>query len=222
MPKTSRISNDVYSTPLRLGDLVVPYLIKALDFIPFKFPITVYDPSVGDGKLFESICEQLNIFYSNAYNRGNICDSNQFIKPVSVDLDFIDKFGFSIENADSALESCWKHSLSVLSNDADRFNVVVTNPPYKHNVLSKFIKLGWEYSDILCYLLPITFLEQCRNRKQFLIQTSDNLQYIIPIHPRVKFRSDNKGTAQRTVAWFIWNKHFSYSKLGINSPFIFN
>lgn len=228
MPK-SRIPNDVYPTDPRLGQIVAPYLIEALSWHDqWEFPITIYDPSVGDGNLFRLICKQISDAHIHlhelCYEILTKLEENppEVITSLSVDINLLEELNTKPEYVDSTLESSWQRSLSVLaSNPTNRFNIVVSNPPYKKTILPKFIEYGWKYSDILCYLLPITFLEHCNYRKQFLIDTADHLQFVIPIHPRVNFRNDGKGTAQRTVAWFIWNKYFSYSKLGIDSPFVF-
>lgn len=114
---------------------------------------------------------------------------------------------------DATKASYWK-------NTAFKADWIVTNPPFKEAITI----LDYSYSHAnkgVAMLLRITFLEPTVNRSAFLKNHSDNLVRLIPVNPRPKFRADTKSTDSTTVAWFVWNKHFSWQKLGVKSPFQF-
>jgi hypothetical protein len=97
---------------------------------------------------------------------------------------------------------------------------IVTNPPFSQ--ATDILQNAWEHSRIgMAFLLRLSYLEPCKDRRNFLRKTSDNLRYLIPVNPRPKFRSDKKGGDNVTVAWFIWKKNFSWREKGIESPFLF-
>jgi hypothetical protein len=99
---------------------------------------------------------------------------------------------------------------------------VITNPPYDKKVLTPILANAWEFSrEGVAALLRITYLEPCGDRAAFLEQTTDHLRYVIPVNPRPRFRSDSKGTDSTTVAWFVWDKHWSWSRHEIDPPFHF-
>lgn len=97
---------------------------------------------------------------------------------------------------------------------------IVTNPPF--NQATNILRNAWQNSRVgIAFLLRLSYLEPCKDRRDLLRQTSDNLRYLIPVNPRPKFRSDKKGGDNVTVAWFIWKKDFSWRGVGIESPFHF-
>ena len=98
-------------------------------------------------------------------------------------------------------------------------DTVITNPPF--NVAAKILENALDVVDEVVMLLRLSYLEPTKDRKLILNSYKDNLVKVIPISPRPKFRNDTKGSDSVTVAWFIWNKKFSWNKLGINYPFDF-
>ena len=103
---------------------------------------------------------------------------------------------------------------------ADNPDWTITNPPF--NQASEILKYALDFSQLgVAMLLRLTFLEPCKSRAELLKFYADNLVAIIPVNPRPKFRKDTKGSDSATVAWFVWRKDWSWKKLDINCPFIF-
>ena len=97
---------------------------------------------------------------------------------------------------------------------------VITNPPF--NVANKILENCLDIVDEVIMLLRLSFIEPTKDRKDLLNNYKDNLVKVITFNPRPKFRSDTKSTDSVTVAWFIFNKQFSWSKLGIDCLFDFS
>lgn len=97
--------------------------------------------------------------------------------------------------------------------------VVITNPPFDGaiDILRNAIAHA---SEMVIFLLRISFSEPCGNRHDFLKEYADNLRYFIPVNPRPHFRGDGKGD-NATVAWFVWDKTWSWEQAGYPSPFQF-
>lgn len=102
---------------------------------------------------------------------------------------------------------------------ASTCNTVITNPPF--NIATKILENALDVADEVIMLLRLSFIEPCKDRKQLLELYKDNLIKMIVINPRPKFRTDTKYSDTVTVAWFIWNKRFSWNKLGVDCPFDF-
>ena len=97
---------------------------------------------------------------------------------------------------------------------------VITNPPF--SLATPIIALALQHARVgVVMLLRITWLEPCRDRAALLIKYADCMTDLIPVNPRPPFRSDTKGTDMATVAWFVWRKDFSWSKLGVRSQISF-
>jgi len=112
-------------------------------------------------------------------------------------------------------------TLPILWNTIDLIKqyTVITNPPF--NVATKILEQALSNVDEVCMLLRLSFLEPTADRKELMNRYKDNLVKVIVINPRPQFRSDSKSTDSVTVAWFIWNKKFSWNKLNIAYPFDF-
>lgn len=96
----------------------------------------------------------------------------------------------------------------------------VTNPPF--SVAEDIPPLAYDASEKgVAFLLRLSYLEPCNGRYSWLVQHADQLRKVIIINPRVAFRTDTKGTDSVTCAWFVWEKTFSWKKLGLECPFIF-
>ncbi len=96
----------------------------------------------------------------------------------------------------------------------------VTNPPF--SLAEAILPLAFQYSAQGCaFLLRLSYLEPTKGRRDFLASSADCLRYVIPVSPRVRFRSDTRGSESVTCAWFVWDKSFSWRGLAINSPFRF-
>lgn len=97
---------------------------------------------------------------------------------------------------------------------------VVTNPPF--NVAERILPLAYEHADRgIAFLLRLSYLEPCNGRKEWLKQHSDQMKRVIVVSPRIRFRSDTKGSDSVTCAWFIWDKQFSWGDRGLHCPYGF-
>lgn len=96
----------------------------------------------------------------------------------------------------------------------------VTNPPFRE--AERILPLAWEYSERGCaFLLRLSYLEPTAGRGKWLAETADQLRYLIPLNPRPKFRRDTQKADSVTVAWFVWEKGWSWQAKGIRCPFSF-
>lgn len=97
---------------------------------------------------------------------------------------------------------------------------VVSNPPY--TLASELAEnaLRSDRIDAVALLLRLTFLEPSKNRR-WLAEFADCMTAVAPLNPRPRFRGDGRGTDSATVAWFAWDKHFSWRESGVEAPFRF-
>lgn len=131
------------------------------------------------------------------------------------DLTYDDSF-----ERDATKRSFWTEWTDFIEDDGLILEWTVTNPPF--SVAEKILPLAWEHSSKgIAMLLRLSYLEPTKNRADWLKENADHLKMIIPVNPRVRFRSDVKGTDSVTCAWFIWEKSHSWKSLGIDCPFQF-
>ena len=122
---------------------------------------------------------------------------------------------------DATTEEFWSYWRSHFDYHYPRqgLNWVVTNPPFStaHEILPK----AFDVCNIgVAFLLRSTYSEPCKNRRDWLIEHADCMRYRIDISPRPRFRA-GKGTDSTTCTWFVWQKNWSWSSLGVDSPFQF-
>lgn len=82
-------------------------------------------------------------------------------------------------------------------------DAIVTNPPFRR--VHEMVRMALKSSSHVAMLLPLTFLEPCRNRVDLLIDSPPSSVLILP---RPSFNMNGK-TDARTVAWFIWSQDAS-------------
>ncbi|NJL09379.1 MAG: hypothetical protein HC908_01635 [Calothrix sp. SM1_7_51] len=88
---------------------------------------------------------------------------------------------------------------------------IVTNPPF--NNAAAIAKLAYQKARVgVVMFLPLTFLEPCQDRANFLLNQPPTTTLV---YPRYKFRTDTKTTDQRTIAAFIWDKRATQQRLFI-------
>jgi hypothetical protein len=96
---------------------------------------------------------------------------------------------------------------------------VVTNPPF--NKAHLILPLAFEHCDRgVAFLLRSSYTEPCKNRADWLVKYADNFRMRLDINPRPQFRQES-GSDMVTVSWFVWDKHWSWNRLGAISPFGF-
>lgn len=104
--------------------------------------------------------------------------------------------------------------------ESPKVDWVVTNPPF--SVAEKIIPLAYEHADRgIAFLLRLSYLEPCNGRKLWLKQHANQMKRVMIVSPRIRFRSDTKGSDSVTCAWFIWDKRFSWSAQGLHNPYVF-
>ena len=133
------------------------------------------------------------------------------------------------------------HSVDLIS-DASRSNsriwnpdhtgevdYVVTNPPFNlaHKILPKALKAA---RCGVAFLLRLSYAEPCEkgnSRGQWLTDHADQQIWQSALNPRPNFKhglinpktGKEYGTDNVTVAWFVWQKKWSWKDLGILPPF---
>ena len=129
--------------------------------------------------------------------------------------------GFLVQQSDIKNGNCYDAaSFEYWNNIAQPADWIVTNPPFSQAPIILSYSLKHAQTGV-AMLLRLSFLEPCSNRSSLLKQYANNLVQVIPVNPRPKFRTDTKGSDNVTVAWFVWNKNFSWKELGIKCPFKF-
>ena len=103
-------------------------------------------------------------------------------------------------------------------NMGNRIDWTITNPPF--NCATEILRNAWRYSDVGCaFLLRLSYCEPVADRSNLLRELADHQTLFMPVNPRPKFRRDNSGTDSSTVAWFVWDKRWSWKAKGIPCPF---
>jgi hypothetical protein len=105
----------------------------------------------------------------------------------------------------------------------EKFDWVITNPPFSES--HRILPLAFENARIgVAFLLRLTYLEPTSKknpRGDWLVRYSDHMRYLMTFgSPRPSFTSDGRKDST-TSAWFVWDKRFSWKRLGIPSPFLF-
>jgi hypothetical protein len=162
------------------------------DNVP-HLPSLFFEPCAGDGAMATELA-----YYGTAHSS--------------------DLAGDTSHPRDATTREFWGHwtnpSIGLSANWA-----TVTNPPF--NRAAEILPLAYEYSPWGCaFLLRLTYLEPTKNRAKWLQEYSDNLRFLIPVNPRPRFVKGGN-TDSATVAWFVWQKSWSWSGIGIKCPFIF-
>jgi hypothetical protein len=99
-----------------------------------------------------------------------------------------------------------------------RTDWVITNPPFK--VTEQILPLAWENAKRgVIMLLRLSYLEPCGGREQWLRENSDHLRQLIVVNPRPQYRVDTDGTDSVTSAWFVFDRSWSWTRLGVACPF---
>ena len=135
-----------------------------------------------------------------------------------IDKETDSHFYFDFSKINEEFKNVLNRNCVSAANEQSEYTVI-TNPPF--NVANKILENCLDIVDEVIMLLRLSFIEPCKERRAVLNQYKDNLVKVIPISPRPQFRSDTNGSDSVTVAWFIWNKQFSWNKLDISCPFDF-
>jgi hypothetical protein len=111
---------------------------------------------------------------------------------------------------DAADRDAWSQRDLLSSEDCWAQDWTITNPPFTQAV--EILDNALRHSRIgVAFLLPISFLEPTNGRGDLLQQYADCMTQIISFNPRPVFREDGGGD-RSTVAWFVWQKGFSWRK----------
>lgn len=105
---------------------------------------------------------------------------------------------------------------------------VITNCPF--SLAYRILPLAFEHAiDGVAFLLRLSYAEPAKNRHEWLDAHADNQRYQVSFNPRPHFREGEinpdtgklYGTDPVTVAWFVWLKRWSWSQMGLTSPFVY-
>lgn len=105
----------------------------------------------------------------------------------------------SIQNLDFQLDA--SDSANWESRWADRFDWIITNPPFSH--AAQIVPLAYQHARVgIAMLLRLSFLEPVENRGAWLNQHPPTTLIVLP---RISFTNDGR-TDSVTAAWFVWDK----------------
>lgn len=187
-----RIKNDAYYTPAAAR--MARLLTDKLELSG-----TIFDPCAGDRTMANSLVGPSRHVWTS-----DLADAD-------VGTDML---------TDATKPGFWHGESDSWDARACGVDWVVTNPPFA--IAPAILPLALRHSNRgIAMLLRITYIEPCSNRATWLDANKDCMRYLIPVNPRPKFRTDSKGTDSATVAWFVWDKTFSWAALGLESPFQF-
>jgi hypothetical protein len=146
---------------------------------------TVCDPCAGAGHLLDALCRQRPALrvYGLELDAGRSAEATL-------------RLGAPIGCADALSgEVAWPSA-----------SACVMNPPF--SVAARFVERALRTYPVTLCLLPISWLEPCRDRRPLLVTSAGGLVpdvFVLPRRP--KFRVDRTGTAAVTVGWFRWLSH---------------
>ena len=146
---------------------------------------------------------------------GNIAKAVRYSPDIKVITNDIDLKYNCDYNLDATLMDLW-----IATNPVDW---VVTNPPYKAEVLEQIMWNSLQRAQRgVAMILRLTANEPVIRRGyrgDLLMMFADNLRYLITFSaPRPSYTGNGK-TVSVTTAWFVWDKNFSWKELGVQSPF---
>lgn len=111
---------------------------------------------------------------------------------------------------DATDRAAWAHRDNQQAESIWAQDWTITNPPFNQAV--PILDNALRHSRIgVAFLLPISFLEPTNGRGDLLQQYADCMTQIVSFNPRPVFREDGGGD-RSTVAWFVWQKGFSWRK----------
>lgn len=92
-----------------------------------------------------------------------------------------------------------------LTTETAGFDAVVSNPPF--SISSRAVSDALEVSPRVALLLRASWSEPTKDRRAIWAITPP--QFVHPLNPRPKFRTDRKGSDTATCAWFVWDGSWS-------------
>jgi hypothetical protein len=186
-----RVENDFYPTEARLTNLI---LRECRDI-----PDLILEPCAG---------------------RRDISKILQASGREVMSTDLVDPDG---EHLDATKRDYWikrSAALAAASNPDCRNWATVTNPPF--SLAPQILSHALDFSPWgVAMLLRLSFLEPTKNRAEILQKHADNLMLVMPVSPRPRFRADSSGCDSVTVAWFVWQRSWSWRLHGVKPPFKF-
>lgn len=152
----------------------VDYLLSQL---PFKLSGAILEPCCGAGDISDPLRDRGYITITNDIDTSHSADCHQ----------------------NAALPETWQGWLK----EWGKIEWIITNPPF--NLASQILPLALEHADKgVIFLLRLSYLEPCENRRDWLRKNSDRMSIILP-PKRISFTGDGK-TDNVATAWFLWSK----------------
>jgi len=168
----SRQNHDQYFTPEWL-------VTKYLDLAPIKPSGTILEPCVGKGNIIRPLFD-----YMESHCEGV-------------------PYGIITNDIDDRMEANHHYHCNYLLKSDEvipKVDWIISNPPY--TLAHEFVPLAYQkVRKGLVLLLRLTYLEPCKNRRDWL---SENPPNQILITRRIKFVGNS--TDNVTTAWFCWYK----------------
>jgi len=92
--------------------------------------------------------------------------------------------------------------------------IIIDVSQVSDNIMLDSIEYAWEAADkALVFAMPLVYLEPIGKWEGWLYDRKDNLRMLISINPHI---SNNF-----PMAWFVWEKDWSWEQLGIVPPWQF-
>lgn len=185
-----RRENDLYTTNEKLVDLLFE------TYSPFG---AIVEPCAGPGRMSGAI--------------------NRWAEAQTITNDIDTRFDCDFHgDACDPMADVWQSEYD--------FQWAISNPPF--GIAEKMLPVIWGNVDSgMAMLLRLSYQEPTKGRHKWLIDMSDHLRYQIIVNPRPMFRKGEinprtgkmYGSDQVTVAWFVWNKTWSWKTRGLACPF---
>ena len=189
--KKERVANDYYPTPHEITMILLDKIGNLIET-----GAVVFDPCAGHDAILRVLDETITPYtISNepypSSNEPQYC-------------------------LDATKEESWDEF------DDHCIDWVITNPPYDKDLMLPIMQHSLRYARKgFAALVRLSWLEPCNGRAEFLQANADQLRYVIPVSPRPKFRTDTKGSDNVTSCWMVWDKSWSWFKVGVDCPFVF-
>jgi hypothetical protein len=192
-----RVANDYYPTPHEITMILLDKIGAEIDYFD-----TVIDPCSGHGAILRAF------EHDDAPSCYEI--SNEPYPPKGMEDE-------PLYYLDATQEESW-----IKLSESHNLDWVITNPPYDKDLMLPIMQHSLKHARKgFAALVRLSWLEPCNGRAEFLQANADQLRYVISVSPRPKFRADTKGSDNVTSCWMVWDKSWSWFKVGVDCPFVF-
>ncbi len=171
-----RVANDYYQTP-------VSCIESLLNKYMFPEDALYLDPCVGEGAIIKCVKSK----YPDSVWSGVDIDIKHGPTLQQMEIPYLIKDFMQITPAD----------ISMLTGGKDKFDVIITNPPY--SCAQEFIVQSLKYAKHVVMLLRLNFLES-QKRSLFF---KNNMPDVKVLSKRPSFTG--RGTDACAYSWMVWD-----------------